>query len=150
MTNEKLKLVIQSDDDGYVSYECPFCQSVFGLNVAEVQCDDPIYNEMYCPYCGLSDKPSNFYTKEAIKQIQNLAMNYVNEEINSMLKKVSKNSKNLKLTYKPLRNCTTRELKTIEGNDEIFECNNCYNHVKVNYNMGKTKVYCAFCGIDIC
>ena len=54
------------------------------------------------------------------------------------------------MTYKPLKNQSIKDLKTKEGTEEIFECKNCFNHVKVDYYLGKTKVYCAFCGIDIC
>ena len=74
MADVELKFEVEADDDGYVSYECPFCKSTFSLKASEVQGDDPIYNEMYCPYCGLNDKPSNFYTKEVIEQAQNIAM----------------------------------------------------------------------------
>lgn len=52
MENIEFKFQIEADDDGYVSYECPFCKSTFSLNASEVQKDDPVYTEMYCPYCG--------------------------------------------------------------------------------------------------
>ena len=63
---------------------------------------------------------------------------------------VSQNGSHVKMTYKPLKNQSIKDLKTKEGTEEIFECKNCSNHVKVDYYLGKTKVYCAFCGIDIC
>lgn len=151
MENVEFKFEIEADDDGYVSYECPFCKSTFSLNASEVQSDDPVYTEMYCPYCGLNDNPSNFYTQEVIEQAQNIAMNYMIDEINKAFKKVTrKNNKYVKMTYKPLKNQTLKDLKTKEGTEEIFQCKNCCNHVKVDYYLGKTKVYCAFCGIDIC
>ena len=31
MANIELKFEIQADDDGYVSYECSFCKSIFSL-----------------------------------------------------------------------------------------------------------------------
>lgn len=151
MANIELKFEIQADDDGYVSYECPFCKSIFSLKASEVQSDDPIYNEMYCPYCGLNDSPNNFYTKEVIEQAQALAMNYMIGELNKSIQKMSQNkNKFVKLTYKPLKNQAISELKTKKGTEEIFECKNCSHHVKVDYYLGKTKIYCAFCGIDIC
>lgn len=149
MQDVELKFNIQSDDDGYVSYECPFCGSTFSLNAAEVQSDDLVYTEWYCPYCGLNDKCNNFYTEEVIEQAKAIAMNYMIEEMNKVFKKIN-NNKYVKVTYKPLKNKAIKELKTMEGTEEIFECKSCSNHVKVDYYMGRTKVYCAFCGIDIC
>ena len=151
MENVEFKFEIEADKDEYVSYECPFCKSTFSLNAGEVQSDDPVYTEMYCPYCGLNDNPSNFYIQEVIEQAQNIAMNYMIDEINKAFKKVTRNNnKYVKMTYKPLKNQTLKDLKTKEGTEEIFQCKNCCNHVKVDYYLGKTKVYCAFCGIDIC
>ena len=59
-----------------------FQWQIQSLNASEVQKDDPVYTEMYCPYCGLSNVPTNFYTKEVIEQTQNIAMNYMIDEIN--------------------------------------------------------------------
>ncbi len=94
MANVELKFEVKADDDGYVSYECPFCKSIFfSLKASEVQSDDPIYNENVLPlYCGLNDKPSNFYTKEVIEQAQAIAMNYMIDELNKSFKKISRNN----------------------------------------------------------
>lgn len=92
MADIEFKFQIEADDDGYISYECPFCKSTFSLNASEVQKDDPVYTEMYCTYCGLNDVPTNFYTKEVIEQTQNIAMNYMIDEINKAFKKITKNN----------------------------------------------------------
>ena len=42
MGNVEFKFEIEADDDGYVSYECPFCKSTFSLNASEIQSDDPL------------------------------------------------------------------------------------------------------------
>lgn len=149
---EEIEFMIETDDDGYISFECPFCDSIFNLNAKEIQCDDNVINELYCPYCGLVDNPDKFYTKEVIEQIQNIMINRMYEEINKSFGKMAKNikSKNVKMTYKPLKNKKINELKTKESNDVIFECQNCNNHVKVNYCIGESKIYCSYCGVDIC
>ena len=92
MADVEFKFKIEADNDGYVSYECPFCKSTFSLNASEVQSNDPVYTEIYCPYCGLNDKTSNFYTQEVIEQAQNIAMNYMIDEVNKAFKKVAKNN----------------------------------------------------------
>ena len=151
MKNKEIKFEIEADSDGYVSYECPFCKSSFSLEVSEVQKNDQIYVERYCPYCGLNNSLDKFYTEEVIEQAKNIAINYLIDEINKEFKKISnKSNKYIKITYKPLKNQLIKELKTKDGTEEIFECKNCSNHVKVDYYIGRTKVYCAFCGIDIC
>ena len=105
MANVELKFEVQADDDGYVSYECPFCKSIFSLKASEVQSDDPIYNEMYCPYCGLNDVPEKFYTNEVIEQSKALAMNYMIDELNKSFKKMSENNnKYVKMAGKPAKN----------------------------------------------
>lgn len=152
MSEIKLKFEIEADDDGYISFECPFCESIFSLSAGEFQSEDNIFNELYCPYCGLVDEPNNFYTKEVIEQAQNLAINYIYDEINKAFAKMSKNinGKYVKMTYKPLKNKKISKLKTEESNDVIFECKNCNNHIKVNYCIGESKIYCSYCGVDIC
>ena len=44
------------------------------------------------------------------------------------------------MTYKPLKNQSIKDLKTKEGTEEIFECKNCSNHVKVDYYLEKVRI----------
>ena len=44
------------------------------------------------------------------------------------------------MTYKPLKNQSIKDLKTKEGTEEIFECKNCSNHVKVDYYLEKVMI----------
>ncbi|MDD4376177.1 MAG: hypothetical protein PHR25_05280 [Clostridia bacterium] len=152
MAEISFKVQIEPDSDGYVSFECPFCGSDFRLKGDEFQCDDPLYTEMYCPYCGLSDSPSKFYTKEVMEQINAIAMNYMNEELKKAFSKMSRQinkSKFLKMTYKPMKNLNVKDLKTEDSVEEIFECKSCNNHVKVLSCAGNSKVFCSYCGNDI-
>lgn len=146
------KIKIEPDSDGYVSFECPFCEADFRLKGNEFQNDNPLYTKMYCPYCGLSDEPSKYYTKEVAEQIQAIAMNYMNEELNKAFGKMTKTINKtgfLKMSYKPMKNLNIKELKTKDSVEEIFECKKCNNHVKVLSCVGKSKVFCSYCGNDI-
>lgn len=152
MTNLNFEIKMETDDDGYATFECPFCESTFGLSALEVNDEkNSIYNEMYCPYCGLSDEINHFYPKEVIEQVKNMAINYMNDEINKMFSKMIKstNNKYIKMTYKPLKNRKIENIKTQEGTENTFECHNCKNHIKVEYCVGKAKVFCTYCGLDI-
>lgn len=151
MSEIKIEFTVEADDDGYVSFECPYCKSIFGLKVSEVQDDNSTYEELFCPYCGLNDKTSNFYTKEVAEQIKNLTINYIQDELNKAFKKMTRrvNNRYVKLTYKPPKNLSVKDIRTITGVEEVFKCKHCSNHVKIDLASGKAKAYCAFCGIDI-
>lgn len=152
MSEIELKFKVEADSDGYISFECPFCESIFGLNAGEYQSDEEVFNEIYCPYCGLVDNSNQFYTKEVIEQAKDIAMNYMYDEINKAFGKMAKslNSKYIKMTYKPLKNKNIKSLKTKESTEEIFECKNCKHHVKVDSFIGESNIYCSYCGVDIC
>ncbi|MDD3187790.1 MAG: hypothetical protein PHD02_04945 [Bacilli bacterium] len=146
------EIKIQGDSDGYVAFECPFCESQFKLNAGEFQNDDNNISELCCPYCGLMDKVNKFYTKEVIEQAQAIAMNYMSDELNKAFGKMSKslNKSNLiKMSYKPLKKINVKDVETKDTVEEIFECHNCHNHVKVLYGAGVSKVFCSYCGNDI-
>lgn len=153
MSEIKFKIEIESDNDGYVAFECPFCETIFGLKSNEYQEWLETNNEIYCPCCGLKDNKDNFYTKEVVEQIKQIALNSAYEQINTAFTKMAKsmsNNKYIKMTYKPLK--TTRidnNIKTEESSDEIFECKSCQHHLKVNYIVGKSRIYCSYCGRDI-
>lgn len=152
MSEVSFKVEIEADKDGYVSFECPFCNSDFRLRADEFQNDDPVFTEMYCPYCGLSDEPSSFYTEEVMEQVKAIATNYMYEELNKAFSNMSKQmnkSKFVKMSYKPLKKLNVKDLKTEESTEEIFECNKCNNHVKALYCAGKSKIFCSYCGNDI-
>ncbi|MBB6629985.1 hypothetical protein [Clostridium algidicarnis] len=49
-------ITIEGDSERYVAFECPFCESEFKLNASEFQDQDNVIAELFCPYCGLTDK----------------------------------------------------------------------------------------------
>ncbi len=153
MSELKFKIEIESDNDGYVAFECPFCETIFGLKSNEYQEWLETNNEIYCPYCGLKDNKDNFYTKEVVEQIKQIALNSAYEQINTVFTKMAKsmsNNKYIKMTYKPLKTARIdNNNKTDESSDEIFECKSCQHHLKVNYIVGKSRIYCSYCGRDI-
>lgn len=147
-----MHFTIEGDYEGYVIFECPFCQSEFKIQAGEFQNSDVPVDELYCPYCGLIDDKDNFYSKEVKRHIEELATNYVIDEMNKMFGKMAKQTnknKFIKMTFKPLKNVHVSELKGKETNEDAFKCNICENHVKVQYCSGASKVFCPYCGVDI-
>ena len=49
----KMSFEIQSDSDGYVTFQCPFCHNKFKILASETQNDNQFYSELFCPYCVL-------------------------------------------------------------------------------------------------
>ena len=59
--NKNIKIL--GDDEGYIILICPYCKSEFKVSSYDLQ-ERGIYNELFCPYCGLSKEIKTFYTRE--------------------------------------------------------------------------------------
>ncbi|MDM0742961.1 hypothetical protein QTH94_11440 [Clostridium perfringens] len=152
MSDLNFEIKIDGDSEGYVTFECPFCESEFKLNASEFQNDDNIFTELFCPYCGLTDGINNFYSKEVIEQAKAIAYNYMMEQINqrfSDFKRSVRGSKHIKVDFKELKKVNLKELKDKDTVEEIFSCPMCENHVRVLYCAGISKIFCPYCGVDI-
>lgn len=152
MSDEKFEISIEGDSEGYVTFECPFCESEFKLNAGEFQDEDNVFSELFCPYCGLIDKVNTFYSKEVIEQAKAIAYNYMMEEVNKVFndfKRSVKRNKFIKVDFKELKKVNLKELKDKDTTEEIFSCPMCENHIRVLYCAGVSKVFCAYCGVDI-
>lgn len=148
----KLDIKIEGDSEGYVTFECPFCESEFKLNAGEFQDDDNVFTELFCPYCGLTDEINKFYSREVIEQAEAIAYNYMMEQMNKVFndfKRSVKSSKFIKVDFKELKKVNLKELKDKDTVEEVFACPICENHVRVLYCSGASKVFCAYCGVDI-
>ena len=154
MSNVTLAYTIQGDSDGYVIFECPFCESEFKLQAGEYQSEQNPVLDLFCPYCGLTSSKDDFYSKEVIEQIQNIAQNYMVEMINKsfgkMAKSINRSGKGIiKMEFRPLDKIHVKNIETEDAVEDEFECSCCGNHVKVLYCIGKSKIFCGYCGVDI-
>lgn len=148
-----MSFTIQGDNEGYVTFECPYCDSEFKLHAGEFQNDDEPFSDLFCPYCGLSKDKTSFYSEEVLEKARALATNYMIEELNKALGKMKRSvnrSKGLiKMTFKPLKRVTVKELKEKDTSEVEFECNSCHHHVKALYCAGASKIFCPYCGVDL-
>ena len=152
MSNTKREIRIDGDSEGDVTFECPFCESEFKLNAGEFQDEDNVFTELYCPYCGLADVINKFYSREVIEQAEAIAYNYMIQEVNKMFKGFRDSCRGnnfIKVEFKELKKVRLKELKDKDTVEEKFSCPTCGNNVKVLYCAGVSKVYCAYCGVDI-
>lgn len=76
MSTENFTISIQGDSEGYVTFECPYCNSEFKLQAGEYQNDDEPFEELFCPYCGLAKEKNEFLSAEVIEQAQAIAYTY--------------------------------------------------------------------------
>ncbi|WP_297439514.1 hypothetical protein [uncultured Clostridium sp.] len=152
MSDIKFDIKIEGDSEGYVGFECPFCESEFKLNAGEFQDEDNIFTELFCPYCGLVDEINKFYSKDLVKQAEAIAYNYMVEQLNKVFgdfKRRTRGNNLIKVDFKELKKVNIKELKGKDTVEEIFSCPMCENHVRVLYCVGISKIYCAYCGGDI-
>jgi len=152
MSDVTSEIRIEGDSEGFVAFECPFCESEFKLQAGEFQDEDNVSTELYCPYCGLVNKINTFYTKDVVEHVKAIAYNYMMDELNKTFGNMSRNlnkNKYIKMDWKPLTKVNTKELKNKDTVEEIFKCPVCGNHEKVLYCSGVSKVYCSYCGVDI-
>ena len=57
MSTENFTITIQGDSEGYVTFECPYCNSEFKLQAGEYQNDEGnLLKNCFCPYCGLAKR----------------------------------------------------------------------------------------------
>ena len=143
---------IQGDNEGYITFECPFCGSEFKLNAAEYQDEDNPLEDLFCPYCGLTKNKDSFNSKEVTEKIEALAENYVieafNSAFNNMKKSINRSSKVIKMEFKPLKKIAVKELVEKDMVEIVFTCS-CDRHVKALSCVGESKIFCPYCGVDI-
>jgi uncharacterized Zn-finger protein len=149
MSEVVFSISIPSDDDGFITLQCPFCNDRFKLSVEDVEREDII--EIFCPYCGLQNKPSSFLTDEVVEQAQRIAKNYAKSLLNQF-------SKDLEKKFKSSKHISVKAGKPLEmENDKVLfereeleltqlEC--CQSTVKVSALAKQVGVYCPFCGFN--
>ena len=156
MSETSIEFSVPCDSDGYVTLECPFCQEEFKLLANEVQNEEQPFNELFCPYCGLTDSSSNFNSTKVMEHAQALFQNHVMEQLDSafkgMVKGINKTKGkglSMKATYTPSKKVEVPEIREHDTAEEIFQCKACERHEKVIYAAGASKVFCAYCGVDL-
>ncbi|VEP16116.1 conserved hypothetical protein [Hyella patelloides LEGE 07179] len=148
MSEVTFKIDVPTDDDGFLTLQCPFCSERFKLTVQDFEREDII--DLFCPYCGLKDEPSSFITDEIIEQAHILALNYAKSQINKSIKGLEQSSRgNKNISFKagkPLE---------MEGDKVLFEKEQlelitlkcCELETKAKSIVKEIGVYCPCCGV---
>ena len=138
-------LEIPTDSDGFISFQCPFCNEKFKLSADFINQMD--IDELYCPYCGLQNSFENFFTDEVIElakaKIENMAMDFISENVKSL--KDSFSNGLFEMTIDTKFN-DVNEPEVIESDDMYKKTLSCCNFdVKLNENINSC--YCPKCGV---
>lgn len=149
MSQFLIEISIPADEEGYISFECPYCKNRFKLEVNEFK--DSSVTELYCPYCGLRDDINNFYNSDVIEKVEEIATNYAIDLINNMFKdfeRSTRGNKNIRVKTKNIKKVSEKNLYENVDEYEIVPLNNCCNKaIKVPLLEKLIGVYCPYCGM---
>lgn len=148
MADKTIHISIPTDEDGFVSFECPHCEQRFKLRANEFEESDII--NLFCPICGLAHELNHFYSKDFIEMTMNLAKQEAMEMIHDMFKGLERKSRGNKFVKFKAGSKTKVDIKEIYENlDELieFEMECCNKHIKVTELDKLIGVYCSYCGV---
>lgn len=148
MGDVNFKISIPSDDEGYISFECPFCGDRFKLQIDEFR--DMDKTNLFCPICGLTNTINNFYSKDVIEKAMEVAEKYAVDLINKMLKDIERSSRgNSFIKIKANEIKTERSKILYENIDELIieETRCCNKHLKIKALDKFIGAYCPYCGV---
>ena len=147
MGNLSLEMSIPLDEDYFIEMECDFCKNRFMLHQEVYESENNI--NFFCPVCGLPNKTNTFFVPEVLEKAQQIAMNYMLEEIDKTLGKSIKQinkSGFVKMSMKKPKKEVEKELYTpsISYTRCVKKC--CNIDVKVKNIDKETGTYCPICG----
>lgn len=147
MGNTLLEISVPLDKDCFIEMECDFCKNRFMLHQDVYESEDNI--NFFCPICGLPNKINTFIVPEVLEKAQQMAMNYMFEELERTLgKSIKQNNKSgfIKMSMKSPKKEVEKELYT-PSVDYIKCAKRCCNiDIKVMGIDKETGTYCPVCG----
>jgi uncharacterized Zn-finger protein len=148
MVDVSFQITVPSDNDGFITLQCPFCDDRFKLTVEDFQREDIL--EIFCPYCGLRHQHSHFLRDEVIEQAKIIASNYAKSLLNQWVKDLEKSTKRNKLVKFKAGKLPKLEAEKILFEQEELEITTlvcCQVTVKTRPLNKVIGVYCPCCGV---
>jgi len=143
--DKQMKVTLGTDDDGFLSQECPSCERRFKVNFSEGS-DQPI---SFCPYCGHNDTGCWWTPEQAEYLSGKAAEEVVGPELEKMARDFNRKSSgglismNMKVSHSPTPPAPE------EPNDGwpivTFEC--CGERIK--HDEQNSELRCVICGKSI-
>jgi uncharacterized Zn-finger protein len=146
MADKTLQITIPADEEGYASFQCPYCEQRFKLNAGEIQDSDKA--SIYCPMCGLIHEINYFYSKEVIGKAMEIAEQEALNMIFDAFKGLERKSRSSSLKFKAGKKPKVYTKEIYENIDELIESNLkcCNKNIKVRELDKLIGVYCSYCG----
>lgn len=104
--NERFRISMPSDDQGYFGRECPSCHQIFRMNGEDYKAlpDDLV---LTCTYCGHEDEHSEFMTSQqrdrAMQVAQDAALQLISEAFDRSFGSMARSGRNnpyVKISYR--------------------------------------------------
>lgn len=147
MSEKTFEIGIPVDEDGFLEMECDFCKNRFMIHSDIFK--DESYLHFFCPICGLPNQTNTFYCPEILEKAQQIALNYMYEELDRQLGKAMKGfNKNglVKMSMKVPKKEPEKELYKPANEYEFVQLDCCSSSVKVQYLDKEIGIYCPLCG----
>ena len=138
---------IPLDEDGFLEMECDYCKNRFMLTKETFESEDNL--DFFCPICGLPNRINTFCCPEVLEKVQQVATNYVMDEIykhfSKSFKGFNKNSI-ISLSMEKPKHIHEAELynPTYEYTKIRLSC--CDITIKATLLDEAIGVYCPICG----
>ncbi len=147
MSDVSFEIPIPLDKDGFIEMECDYCKNRFMLHKEVYESEENI--NFFCPICGLPNRINTFFVPEVLEKAQQIAMNYMPDEIDRTLgKSIKQINKNgfIKMSMEKPKKESIKELYT--PSEDYVKCtkNCCGIDVKVRNIDKETGTYCPVCG----
>lgn len=147
MGDVSFEISIPLDSDGFIEMECDYCKNRFMLHHQVYESEDNI--NFFCPICGLPNRTNTFFVPEVLEKAQQIALNYMYDEIDRTLcKSIKQFNKNglVKMTMKTPKREIEKELYA--PSEDYVQCEKscCGLIVKVKNIDKETGIYCPVCG----
>lgn len=142
-TEKHIKVSFNTDEDGYISQECPACKKRFKVKYGEGS-DKPI---SFCPYCKHEDQ-NCWWTKEQVDSLGKAVLQKtVEPEFEKMAKKINRSSKkgdfiSMRMDFKPSSRTVPPEEISEDWPKMLFEC--CGENTK--HDQSQKALFCIICG----
>lgn len=145
-----IPLKILSDEKGYFDRECPNIECEFLFKILMEDWENKVSDEIvFCPRCGHTDSSDQWWTKEQVKHVEEIAlswaMSHIQDTLDKSFRKMSRKSgKYIKIAYKPGKKISfvNNPLGQREEWEMEITCEKCGTRTSV---IG-TAYFCPCCG----
>lgn len=137
-------------DNGFLRRQCPSCELEFKWFHTETgsDADAGSVEEFYCPYCGVSASPDQWFTVEQVEYINSLVANETASQLNKEMRQLARRSKRGQISFKVTKTFDIATFTTSdEPDDMVAVASPCHSvePIKVD-DRWREPLHCLICG----